>query len=102
MSNDDIKRHSSHIEILDGSGQLIDTVYYNDEDGAKAKSLPKNKSFDFEMEKHVHEKLVRNKDGEVKMVRDVDTHDHLELSVASGGGGNFHIFANLSLDLMVL
>lgn len=88
LSTEDLKRHSSHIEILDPDGNVINTVYYeNDVD--EEYHLPKNKSFDFEMEQRVHERRVQGEDGKVKVVRDTDTHNHMEFThhTASGDQG---------------
>ncbi|KAH3736122.1 uncharacterized protein LOC127850817 [Dreissena polymorpha] len=75
VGRDDIKRRSSHIDIFDHDGQLIERHYFDHNEDHD--NFPRNKSFEFDEKLTITEKHVKGRDGE-RVVRDVDSHSHME------------------------
>ncbi|XP_060570442.1 uncharacterized protein LOC132728787 isoform X1 [Ruditapes philippinarum] len=75
----DIKRHSSHLDIVDYSGNMIERLYFD----ADGNELPKNKSFSYLQEEDVRERVIDDH-GRRRVVRDVKHHEHMEMAESDG------------------
>ncbi|KAL4233091.1 hypothetical protein ACF0H5_007776 [Mactra antiquata] len=70
----ELKRHSSYLDIVDYSGNMVDRLYFD----ANGVELPRNKSFDYDQEVCVHETHVDDH-GKVTVVRDVEHWENMEI-----------------------
>lgn len=69
---EDIRRNSSSLDIVDHTGAMVERIWFDPND-----DLPRNKSFDFDLESCVHETRV-NKKGKIHTIQDVDMHQHMD------------------------
>ncbi|XP_052809903.1 uncharacterized protein LOC128238246 [Mya arenaria] len=80
-AEDEIKRHSSHLDIIDPEGNMIDRIYY---DTTEDDVLPRNKSFDYRKQMEITERRFRGQNGD-RLVRDCDTHSHMDMDLDTDG-----------------
>lgn len=76
----DMRRHSSHLDIVDYSGNMIERLYFD----AEGNELPKNKSFDYLREEDIRERVIDDH-GRRRVVRDVKHQEHMEMAESDGG-----------------
>ena len=78
----DVRRNSSHLDIVDHAGAMVERIWFDPDD-----DLPRNESFDFNLESCVHEMKIKNK-GKIHTVRDVDMHQHFDTAEDLETDGN--------------
>lgn len=71
----DIRRHSSHLDIVDHSGKMVERMYFD----AEGNALPRNESFVLSQEDEIHERVVYDH-GRRKIIRDITHREHIEIT----------------------